>query len=160
MAKLDDIIRNNRMSTRPEYYSGRGATMSDLDGQILSGIHKGIEEEYGKEAAMNFVKMVADIKVLSATTFLIELYNLLYADWKYTEKDKHADGISIPKNAEGEYDESSLVSGMAGMFAAMSNTRDQTEEIRGGFLSANGIKPKGTRRYYSNGFADYYYEED
>ena len=158
MAKLHDIIRNNRMSTRPEYYSGRGAILGDLDGDMLEGIHKGILKEYGKDAAKNFVKMVADIKVLSATTFLQELYQLLNNDWKYTEKKKHADGIAVPKNDEGEYDESSMVSGMIGMVTAMThNGRDDTSSIRGGFLMSHGIKPKGEIRY--NSLGDYYYEE-
>lgn len=70
-------------------------------------------------------KMVADIKVLSATTFLEELYMLFDNNWKYTRKEKHADGISIPKNEDGEYDEASAMSGILGMFAAMSsNDRD------------------------------------
>ena len=158
MAKLHDIIRNNRMSTRPEYYSGRGATMSDLDSEILEGIHKGILKEYGEDAAKNFVKMVADIKVLSATTFLQELYQLFNNDWKYTEKKKHADGIAIPKNDEGEYDEDSTLSGMMGVMSAMThNGRDDTSRIKGGFLQSHGVKPKNEIRY--NSLGDYYYEE-
>jgi len=34
MEKLKDIIRNNNMSTRPEYYSGRSAIICDLNGQV------------------------------------------------------------------------------------------------------------------------------
>lgn len=160
MAKLDDIIRDNRMSTSPEYYSGRGATLSDLDGQILEGIHRGIQKVYGKNAAKNFVKMVADIKVLSATTFLQELYQLFYNDWKYTEKEEHASGIAVHKNDEGEYDESSAISGMLGIFAAMSNgDRDQTGSIRNGFLINHGLEPKRNVIRYSDGSGDYWYEE-
>jgi len=155
---LKNIISNNRMSTRPEYYSGRGATRSDLDSGILEGIYKGINEKFGKKAADNYVKMVADIKVLSATTFLQELYLLQYNDWKYTKKKKHADGISIPKNEKGEYDDTSMMSGMLGIFAAMSNNgRDDTVSIRGSFLHNHGIKsePKYHRDEYGN---CYYYE--
>ena len=146
MEKLKDIIRNNRMSTRPEYYSGRGAILCDLDGKILEGIYQGIKKEFGVRAAQNFVKMVDDIKVLSATTFLEELYMLCGNGWKYRKKPKEhqANGISIPKNENGEYDDRSMVSGMLGMFAAMGNNgRDETQQIKSYFLMNHGVKPKG-----------------
>ena len=158
MDKLQNIIRDNRMSCRPEYYSGRGATMSDLDGQILEGIYKGILKDYGKNAAKNYIKMVADIKVMSATTFLQELYDLFHNKWKYVEKEKHADGISIPKNEDGEYDEASAQSGMLGIFAALSSGgRDDTIRIKGGFLQSHGVKGKGRKIY--NEWGDCYWEE-
>lgn len=157
MAKIEEIIRSNRMSTRPEYYSGRGATLSDLDGNILEGIYQGILKEYGKNAAKNFVKMVADIKVLSATTFLQELFQLFYNDWKYVKKEKHANGIAIQKNDEGEYDESSIMSGAMSIFAVMNNNgRDDTERIKGYFLKIHGIKSKPIR--YTDNFGNCYYE--
>lgn len=143
LEKLKDIIRNNNMSTRPEYYSGRGATTSDLNHNILEGIFKGILKEFGKKPADNFVKMVADIKVISATTFLEELYILFRSDWKYNIKPKkhQAPGISISKNENGEYDENSAISGMFSIFAAISNgDRDQTMEIKGYFLQIHKVK--------------------
>lgn len=141
--KLKNIIRESGMSTRPEYYSGRGATRSDLDSGILEKIYQGILKEYGKRAANYYLKMVADIKVLSATTFLQELYMLFGNNWKYIKKKKHAEGISIPKNEDGEYDEKSAMSGMLGMFAALcSNCSDDTYSIRNGFLHLHGVKMK------------------
>lgn len=157
MEKLKNIIRNNKMSTRPEYYSGRGATMSDLNIEILEGIYQEILKEYGKNAAKNYIKMIDDIKVLSATTFLEELYQLHNNNWKYSKKEQHANGISIPKNENGEYDETSAVSGMFGIYAAMGNNRDDTISIKGGFLRTHGIKSKGVMRY--DGVCGYY-EED
>jgi len=155
MQKLYKIIQNNRMSTRPEYYSGRGATISDLDGDILEGIHDGIKGDYGKDAAKNFVLMVADIKVLSATTFLEELYQLFRNNWKYTDKEKHASGITVPKDENGEYD---IMSGMFGMMAALtSNGRDDTQRIKGGFLNAHGVKAKEMRHSDYDGTREYYY---
>lgn len=157
METLFNIIRNNQMSTRPEYYSGRGATMSDLTGEILSNIHKEIKGVYGKDAAQNFVNMVADIKVLSATTFLQELYSLFSNDWKYVEKEIHAHGVSVPKNKDGEYD---MQAGMFGMVSAMfDNDRDDTENIRGHFIRSHGHKPKGEVVYYNEfGYCCYYRE--
>ena len=149
MEKLKDIIRNNRMSTRPEYYSGRGAILADLDSDILDGIHMGIEAEYGKSAAKNFIKMVADIKVLSATTFLEELYQLNYNGWKYSVKKTHASGITVPKDENGNYD---MMGGMFGMMIALSGgNRDDTQRIKGNFLRKNGIAPTETRVYYGYG---------
>jgi hypothetical protein len=159
MEKLKEIIRNNRMSARPEFYSGRGAIMCDLNGDILEGIYQGILKEFGKEAAKNFVKMVADIKVLSATTFLEELYMLFGNNWKYRNKKEHANGISVPKNENGEYDQNSMMSGIFGIMAAMSNNgRDETIAIRGYFLNCHGIKPKGKRVMImsADGYHTYY----
>jgi hypothetical protein len=149
MEKLKDIIRNNQISTSPEYYSGRGATLSDLNDRILEGIHNGIKKEYGADAAKNFVKMVSDIKVLSATTFLQELYDLFYNKWKYTNKKEHAAGVAVGKDENGDYD---LVGGMFGMMEAMMGSgRDDTQMIKTGFLIRHGIKPKG-HYYTSNGY--------
>lgn len=154
METLEEIIRNNRMSTRPEYYSGRGATMSDLNDEILEGIYKGIQKEFGKDAAFNYVKMIADIKVLSATTFLQELYDLFYNNWKYVKKKKHADGIAVQKNSDGNYDETH---GMLSIFSAMSSgNRDDTQSIKGYFLKRHGVKSKELVDY-SNGTVRWYY---
>jgi hypothetical protein len=143
MEKLKEIIRNNRMSTRPEYYSGRGAILCDLTGEILEGIYQGILKTYGKDAAKNYVKMISDIKVLSATTFLEELYMLFRNDWKYVKKKTHANGISVPKNENGEYDTDSAMSGMLGIMSAMFNScRDETMMIKGWFLKTHGVKIK------------------
>jgi hypothetical protein len=159
MEKLKDVIRNSNMSTRPEFYSGRGAIMSDLNGKILEGIYQGILKEFGEKPAKNFLKMVADIKVLSATTFLEELYMLYGNGWKYTKKRKsrQASGISIPKNENGEYDENSITSGILGMFAAISNgDRDETMMIRSGFLFKHGI---ATKKHYSDGCVEMYWSD-
>ena len=158
MEGLHNIIRVNNMCTRPEYYSGRGATLSDLNDKILEGIHSDITTLFGEEAAKNYVKMVADIKVLSATTFLEELYQLFYNDWKYTERETHASGISIPKNEDGEYDENSVMSGMLGMFAAMGNDKDDTASIKNRFLQLHGVKTNGGITHHDE-FGNYYYEE-
>ena len=145
MEKLKEIIRSCNMSTRPEFTSGRGAILCDLNGTQLEKIYQGILKEFGKKPAENFVKMVDDIEVMSCTTFLEELYMLCGNNWKYTRKPKEqqANGISIPKNEQGEYDDRSMMSGMLGMFAAMSSGRDETPQIKNFFLSCHGIKPKG-----------------
>lgn len=40
---LNDIIRNSNMSTRPEYYSGRGVNQGGPSVDIMLKIHDGIE---------------------------------------------------------------------------------------------------------------------
>ncbi len=155
METLKDIIRNSNMSTRPEYYSGRGATMSDLNSEILQKIFLGIEKEFGAKAAKNYVKMVRDIKVLSATTFLQELYDLFDKNWVYRKKRRHASDILVSKGKNGEYDDSSLLSGMASIMSAMSRgNRDDTNQIRGGFLHTHGAEPRKRMIHYSGNGID------
>jgi hypothetical protein len=144
METLKNIIRNSNMSTRPEFYSGRGAILCDLNGEILQKIYIGIENQYGKRAANNYVKMVADIKILSATTFLQELYSLFNSNFKYIKKKNHANGIAIQKNNDGDYDGNSVAMGMVSIFESLSNNRDDTQMIKNGFLVCHGIKPNKT----------------
>jgi len=153
MEKLKEIIRSCNMSTRPEFTSGRGAILCDLNGTQLEKIYQGIKNEFGEKAADNYVKMVRDIKVMSCTTFLEELYMLCSNNWKYTKKKTHAAGVTVPKDENGEYD---LVGGMFGMMnAMMSSGRDETPQIKNYFLSNHGVKPKG--RMVSNGYEVMYY---
>jgi len=138
--KLKEIIRSvPSMSTCPEYFSGRGATLTDLNSEILEKIYQGIEKEFGEKAASNYVKMVDGIKVLSATTFLQELYLLESRGWEYVPK-RDESGIVVPKNEDGEYN---TELGMLGMISALSSSgRDDTQQIKGHFLLTHGIKPK------------------
>jgi hypothetical protein len=153
MDKLLNIVFSVGMSNRPEYYSGRGATTTDLNEEKLFKYHTAIKKEFGEDAAKNFVCMVAEIKVLSATTFLIELYNLYNSDWIYKKKKKHADGIVISKNEDGEHD---MVQGFASIFSALNNgNRDETRLIRDRFLRSNGVKVESDpndRYHHSHGF--------
>lgn len=120
------------MSRRPEFYSGRGATTSDLNSNTLFNIHDAIEKEYGKSAAKNFVNMIDDIKVLSATTFLTELYDLYHANWKYKKKRQSAPGVSVPKDKDGN---DNVALGVFGVMESMfASERDQTAEIKNWFL--------------------------
>jgi len=150
MEKLKEIIRNNRMSTRPEFYSGRGAILCDLDGKILEGIYQGILNEYGEDAAKNYVKMVADIKVISATAFLQELYELFNRNWKYKKKRNHASGIAVQKNEDGTYD---ATHGVLGIMSSLFNDRDETTIIKGYFLSKHVVKP--TKQMSEDGYYMY-----
>lgn len=123
MEKLKKIIRSTRMSTSPEFYSGRGATLMDLNSSILEMIYQGINSEYGEEAANNYVKMVKDIEVMSATIFLEELYNLKNCNWKYVETNKDTPDIST-------------------LYKSLNSRFDDTQKIKNRFLIKHNIQPK------------------
>lgn len=80
-----EIVYSAGMSDEPEYYSGRGATTSDLDGDILYNIYIQIKEKLGTNQANEFVTMVENLKELSATNFLNALYFLERNNWKYKQ---------------------------------------------------------------------------
>src|SRR3989338_10146114 len=80
------IAMNAGMSTRPEFYSGRGAIACDLNDKILEKVFQSVQKEYGEEAAKQFAQMVADVPKLSATDFLLTLYRLEVQDWKWSKR--------------------------------------------------------------------------
>lgn len=117
------------MSTRPEYYSGRGATTTDLSSQSLEKIHTAIVKNVDEKAGKAFVKMVAAIPVLSATDFLITLHALEQNKWVWKE--------SLLGNQKGihyESHEGALFTVFA-VTAGRGYQRDDTRVIRGEFLS-------------------------
>lgn len=83
------------MSGRPEYYSGRGATITDLDSDKLFNSYQKIKENVGVEASKNFIEMVKNLKVASATSFLNAFYELASNDWKFN-KNPELDKDEIP----------------------------------------------------------------
>ena len=147
MDVLKNIIRESGMSSRPEFYSGRGATLCDLNSEYLQKIHNGILEKFGKKHAESYILMVARLKELSATGFLNALYALHDGGWKKPKNVVESDKFAVHKNEDGEYD---AVHGQVSVMSAIFSTgRDQTNAIRSGFnhthrvfLKKNGIEPK------------------
>lgn len=132
---IETIVRKAGMSSRPEYYSGRGATTSDLNDEKLERIYEAIKKEHGQKAADNYVKMVAEMEKLSATDFLLNLYGLDSNKWKYEKR--------LLGNKNGIYAgklESAL--GTVACVLTGDNERDQTDYIRNEFLRRHGIEPK------------------
>jgi len=127
---IQEIIRNAGMSERPGYYSGRGATLSDLDSTILNKIAKSIKESYGNEAFNNFVSMVWNMKVLSATAFLNNLYALERANWNLSE-------ISLTDSDAYFENEGEAMGLLASVLSRSSEESGFTKSIRDGF-----VKPK------------------
>jgi hypothetical protein len=127
------------MSVRPGFYSGRGATTADLNGDKLERLFCAIKKRAGEHAAEAFVNMVAAMPSLSATDFLLTLSRLESNRWAWhkrllgAEKGLYADG-------EG--------SAWGTVFARLSGCgeRDDTAIIRGEFLQAHGKKPPAHER--------------
>lgn len=139
-----------RMSGRPEYFSGRGATLSDLNSDLLEMIYQGILKEIGKGGAQNFIKMVEDIDVLSATLFLNSLYELEARSWVWEnsqQTSKASKHLDVGPEGEGR-----MAVGLASIGAWMGggSGRDDTRQIRDSFLRAHGRKVKNPFRMYGH----------
>jgi hypothetical protein len=151
-----EIVQEANMSDRPEYYSGRGPILSDLNSSILEKIYQGIIANHGKKAGENFVLMIADMPKLSATDFLNTLYTLENAGWVWKKEYCSTYGIEIARDANGEYD---MVQGMASVVSALfSSGVDETGSIRNSFLNTHlpdSYKTQRTRAV-CNGFIDAY----
>ena len=151
---LNSIIMGAGMSCRPAYYSGRGATTTDLNRDVLESIYKGIHIRYGKQAAQAYVDMVSNIKVLSATTFLTELFMLHGNDWKSSVGNREdSSGTVIDKDENGNYD---MGSGMMGLLSSLTrDTKDETHQIRYRFLVSHGVRMNSHTDEYGNRLAYY-----
>ncbi len=140
--KLDarQIVMKIGMSARPEFYSGRGAIIDDLTGPKLERIYGHIKHEHGGEAAQNFVQMVADIPVLSATDFLLSLYRLEENDWKYDQKLLSGQkGIDIGPDY-GDGNRGAIALGTVMTVLSGRGDRNETGAICNLFLRDHGIK--------------------
>ncbi|MDP2672491.1 MAG: hypothetical protein Q8O84_01625 [Nanoarchaeota archaeon] len=144
------IAINAGMCGRPEYYSGRGAVTCDLNDKILEKFYQGIQKEYGKKAAKQFVQMVADVPKLSATDFLLTLYRLEGQSWKW---DKKLIGDEKGVYVDGPTDEVKRAIGLAtiGGIIFGDNSRDKTGYIKGEFLRRHGIKTPKSTIFYEDG---------
>lgn len=133
------IVEVCGMSGRPEYYSGRGATRSDLNYEMLERIYLGVKKTQGINASEEFVQMVADIPKMSATDFLLNFYNLERNEWKWDKRmTREESGIYV----DGRNDLSKFATGVMSIMGSMSgmNAHDDTRYIKGEFLMRHGIK--------------------
>lgn len=137
---MQDILRDTpRFCSRASYFSGRGATLTDLNYEILEHIHGQITSEFGEEAAKNYVKMVASMKSCSATAFINNCYSLEMMNYKWADEESSTSGIDVEKDKDGNYD---TVNGIFGMISAMHQRGDDTPSIRNRFLSKHGHTPE------------------
>lgn len=142
MMTAKEIIRTycQRLSPHPDYYSGRGAMVGDLNSEMLDQLHGGIVKEIGKKAGEQFLDMVANIDVLSATLFLNSLFALESNKWKWKkikQVSRANDHIEITSSPEPD---AKFLSGMfsIGSWLGGGSMRDETPLIRNEFLRKHG----------------------
>lgn len=129
-----------RLNNRPDYYSGRGAMMCDLNSALLEKLYQGILAEHGKPAAEEFVTMVERIDVLSATLFLNSLYELEARKWKWEKEPRRSRDAEHIEITDDPRPAAQLASGMASILSweGGGSTRDDTFMIRAEFLQKHG----------------------
>ena len=134
LTRLVSSREGANMSTRPEYYSGRGVTESDLNARQLATIYRGLLHgegtDFPKGAAENFLLMVKNLSYLTASDFLTALYALDARNYTIVPEDAHQ-AVHI-----GPDDETRVPAAMAGMFSFLGNKRSDEEEK----MRSNGIK--------------------
>lgn len=142
MMTAKEIIRAycQRLSPHPDYYSGRGATAGDLNSEMLEQLHAGILKEIGKKSAEQFVDMVANIDVLSATLFLNSLFALEANKWKWEKLKKASKGNDHIEITSSPEPDAKFVSGMVSLESWLGggSMRDETPLIRDDFLRNHG----------------------
>lgn len=126
------------MSARPEYYSGRGPSTSDLGHRHLVKIHELITKHGGEKAAEAFVAMVASLKSGAATTFLNGLFALERMGWTWKNVDPSAAGTDREwdlGNGHGEERDGVAFMTVVSTFArAERNESADDYAVRGAFL--------------------------
>jgi hypothetical protein len=145
---LDDVLTKSShapdgcgMSTRPEYYSGRGATTVDVNSTKLEKVWTAIRTHRGEAAAEAFVCMVESIQVFSATEFLLALAKLDARGYVWNPS-------MLPKSKGIHATDD--ITGFCTVLAVMSRSeRDDTATIKNPFLRAHGrkIEREGKHRH-------------
>jgi hypothetical protein len=133
--KVRGFVQKAGMSARPEFYSGRDAMLCDLNGEQLEKIYQSIVKDFGEEAGKNYIHMVKDIEVLSATKFLNSLYSLCNNDWMWNNTNEES---NILIDGEGS------AWGTIGS-VLFGGKYDDTSSIKNGFLRNHGIQPSVKR---------------
>lgn|GEM_PF-3160989 len=146
------IVSTSGLSNRPEYYSGRGAKLGDMNGKHLISIFQKLSRlDVGK--ALNMVKMTMEMPTLGATEFIESLYRLAYSGYNLNNTDVSTNNFSFG-NAKGK--EMGVIG--AAMFAeAFGGYRsDDTSAIKREFV---GLLPKELSTSYSGTIDSSYYDK-
>jgi hypothetical protein len=134
---LTTTLRACGLNPRPAYYSGRGATLTDLNSQKLEAIHGAIAHHVSPEAAEAFVEMVEDIPTLSATEFLLALAELEMNDFTRSASARTS------KNGIYFENEDDALCTTCVVLAGRDRLRDdQTQSITGPFLRMHSKRPQ------------------
>jgi len=132
--RAEQIVVRAGLSSRPGFYSGRGATATDLRYEILEKVYQEVKREHGEEAARQFVQMVSDTPKLTATDFLLNLYRLEGHDWRWDYRLLGKEKGLYPEDAgTAVWTVLSVMSGMSPV--------DETPRIRDEFLRRHGVEP-------------------
>lgn len=125
------------INPNPGYYSGRGATTSDLDGRKLEALHDLVARHRGEAQAKVLVEVVAGMRCLSASEFIVAVMTLDANGWDAADALSGEEGGLRPENESQAMATVAEVLGRAGRGA-----RDDTYAIRSGFLRRHGVAPK------------------
>lgn len=127
-----EIVRSVGMSDKPEYYSGRGARISDLPAKKLVLIYNIIKERIGAKQAETFVTMIKSLKTLSATNFLNSLYLLEANNWVY--RSAYKSNIDVGPDGPGR----NAIAFATVVFGSSEYDDGDTDYIRNQFLCQIG----------------------
>ena len=150
--KLKAIIQQRKdMSYRPSFTVGRGACLSDLNSEKIEFIYQGVVKEFGEDSGKAYIQMVKELKEASATSFLINLYELCNNGWKNIPIDNT--GIRVDKDEDGNYTEEGIAGASHGIMENMFHFgRNDTDRIKWPFLKKHGVKLEldkfGSTYYY------------
>lgn len=135
MTLYNNLCKLAQLDTSPAYYLGRGACRSDLGGDKLEAVYQEIKQKAGEDPARNYVQMVADIPVLSATEFLVNLKNLEDGGWRA------GPGLQTQRQKTKLIQEDEMKGAGSIIFAVVANGNnrgnDETSAIRGAFLQSH-----------------------
>lgn len=131
---IQEILLLAGLNPDHSYYSGRPATLSDLNSKILEQIYQGIAENISKEAADNYLQLVDEIECLSATAFIKMIYRLEKNEWEFDYTLAHNSNTST--NSFG-----TMMGTIGSRFVyANRSKKDDTTHIKRDFLRSHGIK--------------------
>jgi|GEM_PF-2422036 len=134
------------MSTRPEYYSGRGVITSDLGPRHLKAIYDGLVADFGQETADQFCLMIEDLTNLSATNFLNQFYSFFDRGLVWRGKGQKETDIDLgPDDGTGAREAVAFVTIAGALFGRESSpevTRDLSNALKRSFFQLIGYTPK------------------
>ena len=125
------IITTSGLSDRPEYYSGRGAMICDLNSNMLYLIYKKLAR-LDSNKGLNMAKMTLEMSTLGATEFLENLYSLAYNNYDLEKIKLSSDNVSFG-NSRGD---SMFAIGLASLASTLGTPRtDVTPSIKESFIN-------------------------
>jgi len=131
------------LNPRPGYYAGRGPKRGDLNDKHLQQLWAGIKKDFGDEQAAEFVKMVADLKDMSATAFLVSMEHFWAHGLKWTGREQEpGDGNTMSARGDDRFTEGMCV--IASVLGRQNSSPEQeafeSYNIKAPFLRRHGVE--------------------